>query len=80
MFELAGIPLHNFLVDSITATINTHEPRAVLQEVIVQALGNPTDYYQPAAIDKNSIEVTIIYSLINNPKPITISLLLRRLR
>jgi phage baseplate assembly protein W len=80
MFELAGIPLHNFLRDSITATIRTYEPRAVLIELIVQDLGNVIDYYQPAAIDKNSIEVTIIYSLINNPKPITISILLRRLR
>lgn len=80
LFELAGIPLQNFLIDSITATIRTHEPRAILENVIVQDLSNPIDYTEPARADKNAIEVTIIYYLINNPKPVTISVLLRRLR
>jgi hypothetical protein len=80
LFELAGIPLQNFLIDSISATIRTWEPRAILDAVLVQDLGNPIDYYQPASADKNGIQVSIIYYLINNPTPITISVMLRRLR
>lgn len=80
LFELAGIPLQNFLVDSITATITTWEPRVILEQVIVQDLSNPQDYQQPANVDKNSIQVTIVYYLINNPTPVTILVMLRRLR
>lgn len=80
LFELAGVPLRNFLVDSITATILTYEPRAILENVVVQDLDNATYYTQPASSEKNALEVTIVYSLINNPTPITISVLLRRLR
>lgn len=80
LFQLAGPPLQNFLVDSITATINTWEPRAILDAVIVQDLTNPLDYTQPANADKNTIQVTIVYYLINNPTPITINVMLRRLR
>jgi phage baseplate assembly protein W len=80
LFELAGVPLQNLLIQSITATIQTWEPRAILEAVTVQDLGNPIFYGQPANVDKNAIEVTIIYYLINNPKPITITVMLRRLR
>jgi len=80
LFELAGVPLQNFLIDSITATIRTWEPRAILETVQVQDLSNPIYYTQPASADKNAIEVTIMYYLINNPKLITLTVMLRRLR
>jgi len=55
--------------DRIIDTIETYEPRAKLGEVIVVP-----DY------DNNAYEATIIFSLINNPKPITLNLILNRVR
>jgi phage baseplate assembly protein W len=80
LFELSGIPLVNFLKDSITSTIVNNEPRASLISVSVQDLNFPNNLTTPASADKNSIEVTIIYSLINNPTPIKLSIFLDRIR
>lgn len=80
LFELSGIVLTNMLTDAIVATIQTYEPRVVLENVIIQDLSNSIDYSQPASVDKNSIEVTLIYYLVNNPAPQQLSLLLRRIR
>ena len=80
LFELSGIPLINLLQDSITATISLNEPRASLQSVIVQDPNNVNNPTTPAASDKNSIEVSITYSLVNNPTPISLSIFLSRIR
>jgi uncharacterized protein len=53
----------------IKSTVRQNEPRATLLDVIVTA--NP---------DGNSFSVSVVYSLINNNVPITINLLLKRVR
>jgi phage baseplate assembly protein W len=80
LFELSGIPLVNFLKDSITSTIVNNEPRASLINVSVQDLNFTNNLTTPASADKNSIEVTIMYSLVNNPTPIKLSIFLDRIR
>lgn len=80
LFELSGIVLQNMLQDTITSAINSYEPRAVLDAVVVQDLSNPTDYSVPASVDKNAISVTIVYYLQNNTIPITFNMLLQRVR
>lgn len=80
LFELSGIPLINLLQDSISSTIIRNEPRCSLESVIVQDPNNVNNPTIPAASDKNSIEVTIKYSLINNPQPVVLSLFLNRIR
>jgi phage baseplate assembly protein W len=80
LFELSGIPLINLLRDSITATITSNEPRCFLQNVIVQDPDSVNSLTTPASSDKNGLEVTIKYSLINNPNPITLTLFLTKIR
>lgn len=80
LFELSGVVLQNMLRDAIIATVQSYEPRVVLEDVIVQDLGNPIDYSQPASVDKNGIRVTLIYYLVNNPEPLQLQILLRRVR
>ena len=80
LFELSGIPLINLLQDSISSTIIRNEPRCSLESVIVQDPSNVNNPTTPAASDKNSIEVTIKYSLINNPNIVVLSLFLNRIR
>jgi phage baseplate assembly protein W len=53
----------------IKSTVRQNEPRATLLDVIVTA--NP---------DGNSFSVSVVYSLINNNVPITLNLLLKRVR
>lgn len=53
----------------IKNTIDNNEPRANLIEVTV--VSTP---------DENDLEVTIYYTLINNPEPITLTVLLKRVR
>jgi len=79
LFELAGVPLQNALIDAVTSTIQNYEPRAVLQTITVSDI-NAADTTQPTAVDNNSIEVTIAYTLINNPSPVVLTVLLRRPR
>jgi phage baseplate assembly protein W len=73
----------------IENAINTNEPRVNLLEVYVKTnLDVPEIYedvegsniYVPAAKDENTIEITIIYNLINNPEPITLTVILKRVR
>lgn len=49
--------------------IETNEPRAVLQEIIF-----------PEQKDDHSIEITIVYNVINNPEPVNLTLVLKRVR
>lgn len=53
----------------IQKTIEINEPRAYILEVSV------FDTYDP-----NEIQINIIYSLINNPTPISVNLTLKRVR
>ena len=52
----------------IQNAINNHEPRVNLIEVLTKT------------IDEHSIQITIVYSLINNADPISFTFLLRRVR
>lgn len=54
----------------IENTIRNNEPRAQIVEVIVNS----------SRTDENIVEVTVIYNLINNPEPITLNILLKRVR
>ena len=54
----------------IENTINNNEPRAQLIGTTVL----------PDVSNENQIEVTIVYNLINNPEPITLNILLKRVR
>lgn len=78
--ELTGIPLENYLIGAITDTITKFERRAVLDNVVVSDMSNSVDYQQPAAVDRNTVSVTITYYLINNPIPVVFSMMLYRLR
>lgn len=53
----------------IKNTIENNEPRANLLGVEVKNISN-----------ENSIEISIYYTLINNPEPITLTVLLKRVR
>jgi phage baseplate assembly protein W len=79
MFELSGIQLQNMIIDNITATIQNFEPRAVLQTIVVSDI-NSTNVNHLGDIDNNMIEVTISYTLINNPTLVNLTVLLRRVR
>jgi len=80
LFELSGVVLENMLRDAIVATIQSYEPRVVLENVIIHDMNNPIDYSQPASVDKNGVEVSLIYYLANNPTPLTLTILLRKVR
>lgn len=53
----------------IENTINEHEPRANLIDVIVSP-----------SYDENSVEVSIAFSVINRQEPVTLDVILRRVR
>ena len=49
--------------------IENNEPRAIIQEIIF-----------PEQRDEYSIEITIVYNVINNPEPVNLTLVLKRVR
>jgi|688.fasta_scaffold1518595_1 phage baseplate assembly protein W len=49
--------------------IEINEPRAILQEINF-----------PEQTDEQSLEITIVYQVINNPEPINLTLVLKRVR
>ena len=69
MFENFGPFMVEDMTRYISKTINDNEPRATLLNV--QILNDP---------DKNTISVNIVFSIINNPQPITMTLFLKRVR
>lgn len=54
----------------IENTVNNNEPRVNLLQTIIN-----TELF-----DSNSLEISLIYNLINNPDPITLTILLKRVR
>ena len=54
----------------VRSCIRTGEPRAEVNQVLIV-----DDFY-----DENSIEISIIYNLINNPEQITLNVILKRVR
>ena len=54
----------------IDNTVRNNEPRVNLIQTIINT----------ELLDSNSIEISLIYNLINNPDPITLTILLKRVR
>ena len=55
--------------NAISECITNYEPRAVLNRVLVED-----------APEKNGVSITVIFSIKNDPEPITLDLILERVR
>lgn len=73
-----NIPENMIMIeDYIKLALENHEPRANVLEVLV----NQGDVInKSSSSDENSVEISIIYNLINNPEPITLTVILKRVR
>ncbi|CAB4162789.1 baseplate wedge subunit [uncultured Caudovirales phage] len=69
LFELNLVENRNTLEFFIETTIKNNEPRVIPLQISV----NSTD-------NENQIQIQIVYTLINNPTPISFSFLLKRAR
>jgi len=69
LFENFSSASEQIVSDLIKTSINNFEPRANILDVIVN--GSP---------DENYMEVTIIFSVINRSEPVTLELILNRIR
>lgn len=69
LFENIGPDTEYILKEKITENIINYEPRARLYSVTVKALS-----------DENSYSVTIVFSIVNNTTPVTMNLVLKRVR
>lgn len=69
LFELNDGFTEDEVGEAITHTINEYEPRAEILDVIVQANA-----------DQNSLNVTITFRVINQQDPVSINLILSRVR
>ena len=70
LFELIDSQDFRTIEFIIEKTINANEPRVILNQVLVEQQED----------DENAITVSIVYTLINNPEPITLELILKRVR
>ena len=70
LFELNTPESLDMLETYIRNMIDNSEPRVNLIETMVKS----------SESDENYVEITLIYNLINNPEPITLTLLLKRVR
>lgn len=70
LFELDTLDARNTLIFFIENAINNHEKRVNLLEVEVKTVET----------DENALEISITYNLINNPEPINLSMILKRVR
>lgn len=69
LFEQMSSSNEQVIADLIRSTIENYEPRARIMDVFVSS-----DY------DENSVNVTIVFSIINKQEPITLELILNRIR
>tara|TARA_A100001011_G_scaffold324042_1_gene346205 strand:+ start:182 stop:577 length:396 start_codon:yes stop_codon:yes gene_type:complete len=64
------VPITQHLMENaISECITNYEPRAVLNRVLVED-----------APEKNGVSITVIFSIKNDPEPITLDLILERVR
>jgi phage baseplate assembly protein W len=70
LFQLTYTEQTNFIKRTIAQSIKLHEPRALLQDIVVKFYDD-----QP-----NSVEIDILYTPINNPEPQTLTVILKRVR
>jgi len=68
----------------IQTTIANYEPRAEIIQVLFPTDNIPDNINREAfpdsVINENSVELSIIYRVINNPEPLTLNLVLKRVR
>jgi phage baseplate assembly protein W len=69
LFENASPAMEQILSDYVTKTIENYEPRCGLISVIVNS-----------ELDSYSVGITITFNLINRQEPITLDLVLNRIR
>lgn len=69
LFEPHVAENYDLLETMIQKAIETSEPRVNLVQVLF-----------PENNDENTMEITLIYNLINNPEPITLPIILKRVR
>lgn len=69
IFELSVEDSLDDIKRQIAYSINLYEPRVNLLDVEVNPVGDP-----------NSVEITIVYSLINSTMPVTLNFILKRVR
>jgi len=69
LFENASPGLESVCADLIKTTISNHEPRAKVLNVLVNS-----------DADSHSMVATIVFSIINREQPITLELILNRIR
>jgi phage baseplate assembly protein W len=80
LFE-PNVILVNNLKENIETTIRTIETRVNLLTVDVTSIINQlTKASKNIGMDENSVEIKIVYTLINNPEPITLTTTLKRIR
>lgn len=79
---LIGSDVYNTLFEN-----NTPESLSLLELFIENAIKNSETRVNlilatvnTENLDENSVEITLIYNLINNPEPITLTILLKRVR
>jgi phage baseplate assembly protein W len=69
LFENFSPAMESVLADLIRTTIENHEPRAKVVDVFVNS-----------DVDSNYVVVTLVFSVINKEEPITLELILNRIR
>lgn len=69
LFEPASPILNTMLKRVITDTINTFEPRVVVNSVTVSSNA-----------DNNSLNVTLLFTIVNTVNPVTMNVVLQRTR
>lgn len=81
LFEMNDIITTNSLELYIENTIGNFENRVRLISVRVIAMINQTETYSNLITsNENALKIIIVYSLINNPNPVTLSFILKRIR
>lgn len=80
LFELNTPPLINAMEFYIENTIRKNETRINLISVKVQSSIQIYEGIGTVGKDDNSLTVTLVYNLINNPERITYSIILKRIR
>lgn len=80
LFENLTPVLEEDLAIYIERTIKQNEPRANLLQIEVRSYLSAKEDILASRLNENEIEVTIVYSLINNPANIKLSMILKRVR
>ncbi len=69
LFEPFSIATQTVIRDLVRNSIENYEPRALLEDVRVEG-----------EIDSNSLLVTVVFSILNSEAPVTLEIILNRIR